>query len=164
MSSKSHNVLPICLRPDEPTATTVECSNPNRNISPSSETSGLASWWKAINWKDQAPDIQLRLVFSFSLSFTCWCVFDPLVLTASKNLHREPNCVRMDALQPDSTVVVVGNVHGQKSQNESSFDWMVVPLCLSKTPQILSLVLTDFLFLFFGTKIFKGWLTLKTWD
>ena len=39
-------------------------------------------------------------------------VFDSLILTASKILHKEPNCLRID---PDdsSTVVVVGDVHGQ---------------------------------------------------
>nr|GLL19040.1 serine/threonine-protein phosphatase 7 [Ipomoea trifida]GME15279.1 serine/threonine-protein phosphatase 7 [Ipomoea batatas] len=43
-------------------------------------------------------------------------VFDRLVLTASKILHKEPNCVRIDdgsGLGPDSRVVVVGDVHGQ---------------------------------------------------
>lgn len=43
-------------------------------------------------------------------------VFDKLVLTASKILHKEPNCVRIDensGLGPDSRVVVVGDVHGQ---------------------------------------------------
>jgi serine/threonine-protein phosphatase 5 len=39
-------------------------------------------------------------------------VFDTLILTASKILHKEPNCLRID---PDdsSTVVVVGDLHGQ---------------------------------------------------
>ncbi|KAK9164783.1 hypothetical protein Syun_005685 [Stephania yunnanensis] len=37
-------------------------------------------------------------------------VFDALVLSASKILHKEPNCVRIDH---DSSVVVVGDVHGQ---------------------------------------------------
>ncbi|KAH7566134.1 hypothetical protein ACOSP7_022438 [Xanthoceras sorbifolium] len=41
-------------------------------------------------------------------------VFDSLVLTASKILHKEPNCVRIEeGLDQDSTVVVVGDVHGQ---------------------------------------------------
>ncbi|XP_012087578.1 serine/threonine-protein phosphatase 7 [Jatropha curcas] len=42
-------------------------------------------------------------------------VFDSLVLTASKILHKEPNCVRIEdcCSVPDSTVVVVGDVHGQ---------------------------------------------------
>ncbi|KAK4368247.1 hypothetical protein RND71_012039 [Anisodus tanguticus] len=43
-------------------------------------------------------------------------IFDWLVLTASKILHKEPNCVHIDSgsgLGPDSTVVVVGDVHGQ---------------------------------------------------
>lgn len=40
-------------------------------------------------------------------------VFDSLVLTASKILHKEPNCVKIDALAPESTVVVVGDLHGQ---------------------------------------------------
>lgn len=42
--------------------------------------------------------------------------FDRLVLTASKMLHKEPNCVRIDSgsgLGPESRVVVVGDVHGQ---------------------------------------------------
>ncbi|CAM8900026.1 unnamed protein product [Rhodiola kirilowii] len=39
-------------------------------------------------------------------------VFDSLVLTASKILHKEPNCVRIDCPE-NSTVVVVGDVHGQ---------------------------------------------------
>ncbi|XP_065855778.1 serine/threonine-protein phosphatase 7 [Euphorbia lathyris] len=42
-------------------------------------------------------------------------VFDSLVLTASKILHKEPNCLRIDDCLslPDSSVVVVGDVHGQ---------------------------------------------------
>nr|XP_011461360.1 PREDICTED: serine/threonine-protein phosphatase 7 isoform X2 [Fragaria vesca subsp. vesca] len=40
-------------------------------------------------------------------------VFDTLVLTASKILHKEPNCVMIDDCSPDSTVVVIGDVHGQ---------------------------------------------------
>lgn len=40
-------------------------------------------------------------------------VFDTLVLIASKILHKEPNCVRIDGLDQDSSVVVVGDVHGQ---------------------------------------------------
>ncbi|XP_073151214.1 serine/threonine-protein phosphatase 7 [Henckelia pumila] len=42
--------------------------------------------------------------------------FDKLVLTASKILHKEPNCVRIDensGLDSESRVVVVGDVHGQ---------------------------------------------------
>lgn len=41
---------------------------------------------------------------------------DKLVLTASKILHKEPNCVRIDeysGLNSESRVVVVGDVHGQ---------------------------------------------------
>ncbi|KAK9284809.1 hypothetical protein L1049_023986 [Liquidambar formosana] len=40
-------------------------------------------------------------------------VFDALVLSASKILHKEPNCVSIDASPLDSTVVVVGDLHGQ---------------------------------------------------
>ncbi|GLT39374.1 hypothetical protein SLA2020_135700 [Shorea laevis] len=40
-------------------------------------------------------------------------VFDSLVLTASKILHKEPNCVRIDDVDSDSVVVVVGDLHGQ---------------------------------------------------
>lgn len=40
-------------------------------------------------------------------------VFDSLVLSASKILHKEPNCVRIDGLNADSSVVVVGDLHGQ---------------------------------------------------
>ncbi|KAF7129136.1 hypothetical protein RHSIM_Rhsim10G0191000 [Rhododendron simsii] len=40
-------------------------------------------------------------------------VFDKLVLSASKLLHKEPNCVRIDGFGTDSSVVVVGDVHGQ---------------------------------------------------
>ncbi|WCJ32881.1 serine/threonine phosphatase 7 [Euphorbia peplus] len=42
-------------------------------------------------------------------------VFDSLILTASKLLHKEPNCVRIDDCIgiPDCSVVVVGDVHGQ---------------------------------------------------
>ncbi|XP_019056233.1 PREDICTED: serine/threonine-protein phosphatase 7 [Tarenaya hassleriana] len=40
-------------------------------------------------------------------------VFDSLILIASKILHKEPNCVHIDDLDSDSTVVVVGDVHGQ---------------------------------------------------
>lgn len=40
-------------------------------------------------------------------------VFDSLVLTASKLLHKEPNCVRIDDCGVGSSVIVVGDVHGQ---------------------------------------------------
>ncbi|GAV85415.1 Metallophos domain-containing protein, partial [Cephalotus follicularis] len=40
-------------------------------------------------------------------------VLDSLILKASKILHKEPNCVRIDDLEADSSVVVVGDVHGQ---------------------------------------------------
>ncbi|KAF5738079.1 serine/threonine-protein phosphatase 7 [Tripterygium wilfordii] len=40
-------------------------------------------------------------------------VFDALILTASKLLHKEPNCVTLEDFSPDSSVVVVGDVHGQ---------------------------------------------------
>lgn len=41
-------------------------------------------------------------------------VFDALVLTASKILHKEANCVTIEADQvAGSSVVVVGDVHGQ---------------------------------------------------
>lgn len=43
-------------------------------------------------------------------------VFDTLILTASKILHKEPNCLRIlqdSAASSDSTVVVVGDIHGQ---------------------------------------------------
>ncbi|KAK7250747.1 hypothetical protein RIF29_33391 [Crotalaria pallida] len=49
-------------------------------------------------------------------------VFDSLVLTASKILHKEPNCVTVDPFRPNphssdsastANVVVVGDVHGQ---------------------------------------------------
>ncbi|KAK9287389.1 hypothetical protein L1049_015807 [Liquidambar formosana] len=39
--------------------------------------------------------------------------FDALVLSASKILHKEPNCVFIDPCTLTSTVVVVGDVHGQ---------------------------------------------------
>ncbi|KAL6521431.1 Serine/threonine-protein phosphatase 7 [Orobanche gracilis] len=43
-------------------------------------------------------------------------VFDKLILVASKILHKEPNCVKIDensGLVSESRVVVVGDVHGQ---------------------------------------------------
>jgi len=43
-------------------------------------------------------------------------VFDTLILTASKILHKEPNCLRIlddSVASSDSTVVVVGDIHGQ---------------------------------------------------
>ncbi|BFG32857.1 hypothetical protein CerSpe_191310 [Prunus speciosa] len=40
-------------------------------------------------------------------------VFDSLALFASKILHKEANCVTIDNLAPESTVVVVGDLHGQ---------------------------------------------------
>ncbi|KAL5143083.1 Serine/threonine-protein phosphatase 7 [Glycine soja] len=50
-------------------------------------------------------------------------VFDSLILVASKMLHKEPNCVTVDPFRPSSdddntpsaasSVVVVGDVHGQ---------------------------------------------------
>ncbi|KAH9613188.1 hypothetical protein KSS87_018938 [Heliosperma pusillum] len=40
-------------------------------------------------------------------------VFDKLILCGSKLLHKEPNCVQIDDISANSTVVVVGDVHGQ---------------------------------------------------
>ncbi|EEF33836.1 protein phosphatase-7, putative [Ricinus communis] len=42
-------------------------------------------------------------------------VLDSLILTASKILHKEPNCVRIEECTSvaDSSVVVVGDLHGQ---------------------------------------------------
>ncbi|KAL9250738.1 Serine/threonine-protein phosphatase 7-like protein [Drosera capensis] len=40
-------------------------------------------------------------------------VFDSIVLTGSKLLHKEPNCVRVDDIGEDTRVVIVGDVHGQ---------------------------------------------------
>lgn len=40
-------------------------------------------------------------------------VFDILVLTASKLLHKEPNLVRIEDCGDDMNIVVVGDVHGQ---------------------------------------------------
>ncbi|BBH04001.1 serine/threonine phosphatase 7 [Prunus dulcis] len=40
-------------------------------------------------------------------------VFDSLALFAAKILHKEANCVTIDNLAPESTVVVVGDLHGQ---------------------------------------------------
>ncbi|KAF8406752.1 hypothetical protein HHK36_008844 [Tetracentron sinense] len=40
-------------------------------------------------------------------------VFDSLLLSASRILHKEPNCIRIDDCGEDSSVVVVGDVHGQ---------------------------------------------------
>ncbi|EPS60687.1 hypothetical protein M569_14115, partial [Genlisea aurea] len=43
-------------------------------------------------------------------------VFDKLALAASKILHKEPNCIKLDetsGLDSNSRVVVVGDVHGQ---------------------------------------------------
>ena len=38
--------------------------------------------------------------------------FDTLILTASKILHKEPNCITIDPVE-SSSVVVVGDIHGQ---------------------------------------------------
>uniref|UniRef100_A0A1J3H6P5 Serine/threonine-protein phosphatase n=1 Tax=Noccaea caerulescens TaxID=107243 RepID=A0A1J3H6P5_NOCCA len=40
-------------------------------------------------------------------------VFDSLILTASKILHKERNCLHIDDLDSESNVVVVGDLHGQ---------------------------------------------------
>ncbi|KAM0987004.1 hypothetical protein ACFX2G_011373 [Malus domestica] len=40
-------------------------------------------------------------------------VFDSLVVSASNILHKEANCVFIDRLGSESTVVVVGDIHGQ---------------------------------------------------
>ncbi|XP_042493394.1 serine/threonine-protein phosphatase 7-like isoform X2 [Macadamia integrifolia] len=40
-------------------------------------------------------------------------VFDSLILLASKILQKEPNCVKIDGCAEDSSVVVVGDLHGQ---------------------------------------------------
>ncbi|XP_044470447.1 serine/threonine-protein phosphatase 7 isoform X1 [Mangifera indica] len=107
---------------DLSTAATVDCSNTNGNTSPSSQQAHIPLAWPqdgklSIEWIE-------HLMFTFDWSsknlppsdFPSVLpvdVFDTLVLTASKILHKEPNCVRIDALQPESSVVVVGDVHGQ---------------------------------------------------
>ncbi|PQM35411.1 uncharacterized protein Pyn_13032 [Prunus yedoensis var. nudiflora] len=40
-------------------------------------------------------------------------VLDSLVLCASQILHKEANCVTIDNLASESTVVVIGDLHGQ---------------------------------------------------
>ncbi|KAH6799331.1 serine/threonine phosphatase 7 [Perilla frutescens var. frutescens] len=65
---------------------------------------------QAFEWASRAlPPSELPSVLPVA-------VFDKLVLAASKILHKEPNCVRIDensGLNPDCRVVVVGDVHGQ---------------------------------------------------
>ncbi|XP_047965098.1 serine/threonine-protein phosphatase 7 [Salvia hispanica] len=73
-----------------------------------------ASWvsdlMHAFEWASKAlPPSELPSVLPVA-------AFDKLVLTASKILHKEPNCVRIDEnsdLNSDCRVVVVGDVHGQ---------------------------------------------------
>ncbi|KAB5534867.1 hypothetical protein DKX38_017953 [Salix brachista] len=61
----------------------------------------------AFDWSSKnLPPAELPAVLPVS-------VFDTLVLTASKILHKEPNCVRIDDCNDNSRVVVVGDVHGQ---------------------------------------------------
>lgn len=40
-------------------------------------------------------------------------VFDSLLISASRILHKEPNCVRIDCFEEDLSVVVVGDICGQ---------------------------------------------------
>lgn len=40
-------------------------------------------------------------------------VFGNLVSSASKILHTEPNCITIDGLGANSSIVVVGDIHGQ---------------------------------------------------
>ncbi|CAL5365999.1 unnamed protein product [Camellia sinensis] len=67
-----------------------------------------------ISWPSDAI-LTLDWVMNLTLAFE-W-VFDSLILSASKILHKEPNCVTIDCCTTDSSVVVVvvvvGDVHGQ---------------------------------------------------
>ncbi|KAL1566692.1 Serine/threonine-protein phosphatase 7 [Salvia divinorum] len=72
--------------------------------------SWVADLMQAFEWASKAlPPSEFPSVLPVA-------VFDKLVLTASKILHKEPNCVRIDEnseLNSDCRVVVVGDVHGQ---------------------------------------------------
>ncbi|XP_057809339.1 serine/threonine-protein phosphatase 7 [Salvia miltiorrhiza] len=72
--------------------------------------SWVADLMQAFEWASRTlPPSELPSVLPVA-------VFDKLVLTASKILHKEPNCVRIDensGLNSDCRVVVVGDVHGQ---------------------------------------------------
>ncbi|XP_042042341.1 serine/threonine-protein phosphatase 7-like [Salvia splendens] len=72
--------------------------------------SWVADLVHAFEWASEAlPPSELPSVLPVA-------AFDKLVLTASKILHKEPNCVRIDEnsdLNSDCSVVVVGDVHGQ---------------------------------------------------
>lgn len=65
---------------------------------------GLMSSFEWSSWN--LPPSQLPSVMPVS-------VFDSLILTASKILHKERNIAHVDDLDSDSKVVVVGDVHGQ---------------------------------------------------
>ncbi|GKV30238.1 hypothetical protein SLEP1_g39073 [Rubroshorea leprosula] len=106
--------------PDEPSSTVT--SSYNASPSPVSTPPSTSLSWP--------PDGKLTLDWIYNLmSVFDWAsrnlppvnfpsvlpvsVFDSLVLTASKILHKEPNCVRIDDVDSDSMVVVVGDLHGQ---------------------------------------------------
>lgn len=120
---------------DSIAATTAE-ANPNP---PSSSDEDFFSFASSSSSSDDPPEIPLSWpsdailtldwVMNLTLAFE-WAsrnlspselpsvfpvqVFDSLILSASKILHKEPNCVTIDCCTTDSSVVVVvGDVHGQ---------------------------------------------------
>ncbi|PIM97897.1 Serine-threonine phosphatase 2A, catalytic subunit [Handroanthus impetiginosus] len=72
--------------------------------------SWVTNLMQAFEWASRAiPPSELPSVLPVK-------VLDKLVLTASKILHKEPNCVKIEensGLVSESRVVVVGDVHGQ---------------------------------------------------
>lgn len=77
---------------------------PNEGTLTNEWVHGLMSSFEWSSWN--LPPSQLPSVMPVN-------VFDSLILTASKILHKERNIVHVDDLDSDSKVVVVGDVHGQ---------------------------------------------------
>lgn len=125
MSSHPETEAAESSSPSSATADVATCSEDNPFESPSSSLSPPVEL--PISWPSDG-NLTLEWIQNLMSTFD-WssrnippsefssvipiAVFDSLVLRASKLLHKEPNCVRIDPSDSESSVVVVGDVHGQ---------------------------------------------------
>ncbi|XVE82384.1 hypothetical protein DITRI_Ditri16bG0000200 [Diplodiscus trichospermus] len=121
MSSDNNNIIITPRDADASSNTTTPAATYTDDPSPSPAAPVAVSWtpdgtlsldWvqhimSAFDWSSRnLPPSAFPSVFPVP-------VFDALVLTASKILHKEPNCLQIETLDSNSTVVVVGDIHGQ---------------------------------------------------
>ncbi|ERN11532.1 hypothetical protein AMTRI_Chr03g44010 [Amborella trichopoda] len=134
ISLSAQNPPSVPLSAQNPSPTSLSTQNPPSNflssssVSPAAQNKSLSSVPMPISWPAHGELTQgwiENLAFTFEWSsrnlsphelpsLLPVSVFDSLVLGASKLLHGEPNCVKIEVGDAENCrVVVVGDVHGQ---------------------------------------------------